>query len=85
MAGTQESVLKEKIGVYKAARTEHTAASSAPSSADAQRRLTAATTAKNKAWGPVQTAYNTYSESMSKAGHTPKSLDDFLRGEGTSR
>jgi hypothetical protein len=85
MAGTQESTLKTKIGSYKTAKDEYEDARTAPTSADAQRRLTAATTAKGEAWRPVQTAYDTYCASMRRAGHTPRSLDDFLRGEGTSR
>jgi hypothetical protein len=85
MAGTQESVLKTKIGSYKTAKDEYEAAKTAPTSANAQRRLTAATTARNNAWRPVQTAYDSYCESMRSAGHTPRSLDDFLSGERTSR
>jgi molybdopterin-biosynthesis enzyme MoeA-like protein len=84
MAGTQESVLNDKLGAYKTAKDRLNAAEHAPNSATAQTELRDAQTAYSRARGSVQTAYDAYERSMTSAGHTPKSLQDFASGARTS-
>jgi len=86
LSGTQASVLTSKIGSYKPKKTALDNAKRAPHTGSASTdAINTAQRACDRAWGDVTTAYDSYDRSMRAAGHTPRSLNDFLSDYGTSR